>query len=140
MTAWDPQTVFFVMVNLSAQPLPTGKVIKSTSPKVKLPNGTLVHPDIAGATAEWIMERPQVLDQPTRNNFPDYGETKFELCVAVEGDDVGIGSWFDGLPQELQGARRIRMLDVLQDPARTAFISMPRELDATSVRIRYGGF
>lgn len=140
MTAWDPRTVFFIMVNLSAQPLPTGKVIKGTSPTVKLPDGTLVHPDIAGATAEWIMECPQVLDQPTRNNFPDYGETKFELCVAVEGDDVNIDSWFDGLPQELQGARRIRMFDVLHEPARTALISMPRELDATSIRIKYGGF
>ena len=53
---------------------------------------------------------------------------------------MDLPSWFDGLPQRLQGARRIRMFDVLQRPARTAFISMPRELDIASVHVRYGGF
>ena len=139
-TAWDPKTVIFVMVNLSATP-PTATAVMGTSPPVTLRDGnTVVHPDIAGATAEWIMERPRVLGQTTRDSFPNYGETAFELCIAVEGDDVDIFSWFDGLPQQLVGARRIRMFDVLQGPARTTFISMPRELDANSVHVRYGGF
>jgi hypothetical protein len=32
------------------------------------------------------------------------------------------------------------MFDVLFNPARTAFISMPRKLDNSAVRVRYGGF
>ena len=139
MTALDPQTVIVVMVNLSADP-PAAMAIQGTSPPVTLPDGSIVHPDIAGATAEWIMERPRVVGQETLNNFPNYGKTKFEFCIAVEGDDVDLPSWFDGLPQLLPGARRIRMFDMLQKPARTAFLSMPRELDVASVHVRYGGF
>jgi len=139
VTALDPQTVICVMVNLSTEP-PTGMAVSATSPMVTLPNGNMVHPDIAGATAEWIMERPQVVDSPTRYNFPDYGETAFDFCIAVEGDDVDLFSWFDGLPQQLQGARRIRMFDMLYRPARTALLSMTREMDTASVRVRYGGF
>jgi hypothetical protein len=139
ITAWDPQTVICIMVNLSLEP-PVGRIVVAKSPRVELPDGSVVYPDIAGATAEWIMERPQVVDSPARYNFPDYGETEFDLCIAVEGEDVDISSWFDGLPQQLQVARRIRMFDVLQNPARTALISMAREINIDSVRIRYGGF
>jgi len=137
LTASDAQTVIFVMVNLSTM---TGMAVMGSAPTVKLPNGTNATPDIAGATAEWIVERPAIPGQHRAYNFPDYGHTKFDLCVAVEGDGVDIFSLFGGLPQELQGARRIRMFDVLFDPARTAFISMPRKLDDTTVGVRYGGF
>jgi len=141
LTACDPQTVIFVMVNLSSKPLPTGKAVIGTSPPVQLPDGTTVHPDIAGATAEWVLERPKVVGQPTTPcNFPDYGQTEFELCVAVEGDSVDIFSWFGGLPQVLRGERLLRMFDVLFNPARTVFTSMPKKLDETSIRVKYGGF
>jgi hypothetical protein len=138
LTAWDPQTVIWVMVNLSTGP--TGMAVQGTAPTVTLPDGSTVLPDISGATAEWILERPEVLDTPTRYNFPDYGQTGFGDCVAVEGDGVDIGSWFGGLAQELQGARRIRMFDVLLGPERTAFISMPHKASETSIRVTYGGF
>jgi hypothetical protein len=137
LTASDAQTVIFVMVNLSTM---IGTAVQGTSPPVTLPNGTNATPDIAGATAEWIVERPAIPGQPTRYNFPDYGHTEFDLCMAVEGDGVDIFSLFGGLPQELQGARRIRMFDVLFNPARAAFISMPTKLNDTAVRVSYGGF
>ena len=137
LTAWDPQNVVFVMVNLSTM---TGMAVMGTAPTVTLPNGTQARPDIAGATAEWILERPAVPGQPTRYNFPDYGQTEFDLCVAVEGDGVDIFSLFGGLPQDLQGARLIRMYDRLNNPQRTAFISMPERSSDTAVRISYGGF
>ncbi len=137
LTASDPETVIFVMVNLSTM---TSMAVMGTAPTVPLPDGTNATPQIAGATGEWIVERPAIPGQPTRFNFPDYGHTEFDLCVAVEGNGVDIFSLFGGLPQQLEGARRIRMFDVLFNPARTAFISMPRKLDNSAVRVRYGGF
>jgi hypothetical protein len=32
------------------------------------------------------------------------------------------------------------MFQTLTDPARTAFISMPRKLNDTAIRVKYGGF
>ena len=86
------------------------------------------------------MERPRVVGQTMIYNFPDYGETEFDFCLAVESDDVDIFALFNGIPQQLQGARRIRMFQTLTDPARTAFISMPRKLNDTAIRVKYGGF
>jgi hypothetical protein len=138
LTASDPQTVICVMVNLSTM---TGMAVEGTAPTVPLPDGSNATPDIAGATAEWIVERPAIPGQPkTLYNFPDYGHTEFDLCMAVEGYGVDIFSLFGGLPQELQSARRIRMFTVLSSPARTAFISMPERRSDTAVRISYGGF
>ena len=137
LTASDPQNVILVMVNLSTM---TGMAVMGTAPTVTLPNGTQATPDIAGATAEWILERPAIPGQPTRYNFPDYGHTEFDLCVVVEGDGVNIFSLFGGMPQDLQSARFIRMYDRLDNPQRTAFISMPQRKGDTAVGISYGGF
>jgi Peptidase A4 family len=144
LTASDPTTVNCIMVNLTPSP-PTAIVAQAIAPTVVLRGGTNVQPSIAGATAEWIVERPRVPNPqpgqpPTAYNFADYGQTEFELCLAVEGDSVDTASLFAGLPQELQGARRIRMFDVLVNPARTEFISMPRKLSDTSIRVKYGSF
>ena len=95
---------------------------------------------VPGVRGLGMLPNPQPGQPPTSYNFANYGETKFELCLAVEGDSVDIFSWFNGVPQQLQGARRIRMFDVLLDPTRTAYISMPRELDDSSIRVKYGGF
>jgi hypothetical protein len=137
LTASDSQNVIFVMVNISTM---TSIAVTATAPTITLPDGTRATPDIAGATAEWILERPAIPGQTTRYNFPDYGYTEFDLCVAVEGDGVDIFSLFGGLPQELQGARFIRMYDRLNNPQRTAFISIPERASDTAVRISYGGF
>jgi Peptidase A4 family len=147
VTVIDPQTVNCVMINLSARPWPTVTSVMATSPPVRLPDKTIAMPEIAGATAEWVVERPAVyppvLDpfgDPQLDNFPDYGETEFDLCLAVEGDSVDIGSLPTGLPQVLEGARRIRMFDVLQSPERAALISMPERRSERVVRASYGGF
>jgi hypothetical protein len=140
LTALDPQRVEFVMVNLSAQPFPEGIVAQGIAPHVTLPNGIKVRPNIAGATAEWILERPRILGQRTQNNFPDYGETEFSLCIAVEADSVNIASLPGGVVQQQRGERLLRMYDVLSGPARTAYISMPRKMNDTSIKVKYGGF
>jgi len=51
MTGWDAQNVIFVMVNLTDM---TAMAVKGTAPTVKL-NGVYATPNIAGATAEWII-------------------------------------------------------------------------------------
>jgi len=140
VTVNDPRTVTCVMVNLSSQPLPTATSVNATAPPVPLPDGTTAFPEIAGATAEWIVERPAIPGQPIFFNLPNYGVTGFDLCMAVEGDGVEILSLVGGSPQDLQGARFIRMYDRLKDPRRTAFISMPERTSDTALRISYGGF
>ena len=124
------------MVNLSAM---TGIAATGTAPTVALPGGTNATPEIAGATADGSSSVPP--SRPRRAlQLSRLWNTEFDLCVAVEGDGVDICSLFGGLPQELQAARRIRMFDVLFNPARTAFISMPRRMSDTAIRVRYGGF
>ncbi|HXA26798.1 MAG TPA: G1 family glutamic endopeptidase [Acetobacteraceae bacterium] len=137
LTAIDPQTVNFVMANLT-----TGDAMpaKATAPPVTLPNGTTVYPSIAGATAEWIVERPKVLHSEDRCNFPNYHTSDFSYCFAIEAEAVNITSLLDGIVQKLRGERMIRMFDVLGNPQRTAFISMPRKTSDTSIHLDWGGF
>jgi Peptidase A4 family len=139
VTAWNPRTVRCVMVNRSKHPH-TGMAAWMCSPPVKLPDNTTTHPAIAGATAEWILERPAILHQTNRYDFPDYGEQRFHHCVAVEGRRVSIFAWPAGIPQELRGERLIRMFEVLPNPARTACISTPAKLTDRSIRLKYGSF
>ena len=131
------------MVNLSTTP-PTTVPVKMTAPTVTLPNGSSVQPEIAGATAEWVLERPKVPPQPnqppSRYNFPNYGQSEFDLCFAVEGDHVDIFSWFNGVTHDLTGARRIRMFQALSNPARTQYISMGSKLNNLTVQTKYGSF
>src|ERR1051325_6792953 len=63
LTAESPTSVWAVMVNLSTSP-PTAVPIMMVAPMVTLPDGSTVQPEIAGATAEWIVERPKVPPQP----------------------------------------------------------------------------
>jgi Peptidase A4 family len=140
LTALSPQTAIFVMVNLSATPWPTAMAVMGSAPLVTLPNGTTVEPTIAGATAEWIVERPRIWNSPDKYYFPDYGQSDFTGCLAVEANQVNIASLPAGRGQQLQGARCIQMFDVLPAPMRTAFISMPKKFDNSSTRVTYGGF
>ena len=48
--------------------------------------------------------------------------------------------WVVGTNQTFKGARFIQMYDLLKNPWRTAFISMPKRKDDTAVRVKYGGF
>ncbi len=137
LTAWNPQTVVFVMVNFTTlQWMP----VKGTAPPVTLPDGSTTFPSIAGATAEWIVERPRIVGSTDQCNFPDYHSSEFSGCVAVEAGEVDIASLPGGVPQELWGERLIRMFDVLPNPQRTAFVSMPWKTSDTSVRLNWGSF
>jgi Peptidase A4 family len=90
---------------------------------------------MAGATAEWVLERPAVIGDPNQlQGFPAYTETAFTSCLAVEGavsDTAPIG-------RSLATARFIRMYEVRAEPKRVAFISMPTRAGETAVRLTYG--
>ena len=138
LTVCDPHTVHCVITNLNPAH-PDTQAVKATAPPV-LEDGVAARPSITGATAEWIVERPKVLHSTAPNNLPDYGETGFELCFAIEGKGTGLLPLLNGVVQDMSGARMIRMYDALPDPARTVFTSMPRKVDDLTLRVRYGGF
>jgi hypothetical protein len=135
LTAIGPQTVAFVMANLT-----TGEFTpaKGTAPPVTLPDGATIFPSIAGATAEWILERPRLVGSTDQCNFPDYHTSDFSCCFAIETTALNIAALFRGVEQELWGERTIRMFDVLRDPQRTAFISRPWKTSDTSVHLDWG--
>jgi hypothetical protein len=137
LTARNPQTVDCVMTNLT-----TGDVMpaNATAPPVPMPDGSTIYPSIAGATAEWIVERPKVVHSDDRCNFPNYHASDFSYCFAIETETVNILALLGGIEQELRGERLIRMFDVLSDPQRTAFISMPSKTSDTSIHVEWGGF
>jgi hypothetical protein len=112
----------------------------ATAPPVPMPDGSTIYPSIAGATAEWIVERPKVVHSDDRCNFPNYHASDFSYCFAIETETVNILALLGGIEQELRGERLIRMFDVLSGPQRTAFISMPSKTSDTSIHVEWGGF
>jgi len=137
ITAIDTRSVVMVIVNLTSL---HAMAVLATAPSVEMPDGHTVVPEIEGATAEWILERPRVLGKTMRYNFPDFGQSEFHDCVAIAADVVDIYALFGGAQQVLLGERLIRMFDVLPNPPRTALIAMPEKLSDTSLRVKYGGF
>nr|WP_294552721.1 G1 family glutamic endopeptidase [uncultured Rhodopila sp.] len=90
---------------------------------------------ISGATAEWILERPTIPGETGLYPFPDYHMTEFAAWAAVARDA--------GPPQaplDLRTARGIAMYDTQDNPARTAFISMPYRKGSAAIKLEYGGF
>jgi hypothetical protein len=139
VTVLGPQEVACVAVNLSASPV-TAQAVSIIPPLAPLPGGGTARPSITGATAEWVVERPRDVNADRFENFPDYGQTRFDFCYAVAGESPDLGSVFDGTVTGLQGARDIRMFEMLTGPARTEYISMPKKMDNATLRVRYGGF
>jgi hypothetical protein len=91
---------------------------------------------ISGATAEWVLERPAIVDEPTLYQFPDYGSMDFVNCRAVEALAGGVS------PAErfLASPRFMRMHEVREAPQRTRLISMAKPIDETSFNVTYGDF
>jgi hypothetical protein len=99
-------------------------------------------PSISGATAEWIVENPTVEVQPNEDPpdlepFADYRQVYFRHCVAGMAEKPGQPT----SEKVLTAPRYKRMYQVLADPSRTRFISMPkRGASATELEVDYGGF
>ena len=130
--AIGPQKAIGYLRNIS-----TGQMViaGATAPPVQL-NGQWLTPAIAGATAEWILERPTIFHQTDLYPFPDYGTMSFSSCWAG-------AATVPGPPQSIHNlatARFIRMYDRLADPQRTVWISMADRQSDTAVRLQYGDF
>jgi Peptidase A4 family len=78
--------------------------------------------EIAGATAEWVTERPTNFANGQLYELADYGTVVFSNCLAVAARRPGS----IGVEQKLPGARLINMYKVKERPHRAAFISMAR--------------
>ncbi len=136
LTARNPQTVDFVMANLT-----TGDVMPANGDGAArhaarrqhdLPQHCRRHRGMdRRAPARWCT-------RTTRCNFPNYHASDFSYCFAIETETVNILALLGGIEQELRGERLIRMFDVLSDPQRTAFISMPSKTSDTSIHVRVG--
>ena len=118
--------------------LTTGKAHRrfGSPPQVRQRGGTLATPIVSGATAEWITERPAVPGSAEMYLFPDYTSVTFDCCVAGAARGPGPAT----AEAVLRGARFLRMYEVLADPPRTGFISMPVKVSDTSVTTTYGDF
>jgi Peptidase A4 family len=131
LTVLDPSTVLCNLINDTTQP-PTVVPVKVTAPTIP-GQGTLY--TISGATAEWVMERPAIIDHPDElQPFPDYGTTNFTGCVA----DEALADGTSPILRTLATSRFIRMYEVRLNPQRTAFISMPHRVANSAFRVSYG--
>jgi hypothetical protein len=106
-------------------------VVGMKAPAVS-PDGEL---SISGATAEWILERPTIPGDTRLYPFPDYRTTEFAAWAAV-AQDAGPPQ----APLGLKTSRGIAMYDTQDNPAGTAFISMPHRKGDTAIKLDYGGF
>ncbi len=131
---WEPSVAYVAILNFS-----TGLFFRK---KIQAPVVRSRQPKISGATAEWIMERPAVLNHPQQlYTLADYDQIEFSSCHAAEANPAE-PNWPQvvGTSQKLDGERLIRMYDVLSNPNRTTFISMAQKTSETSASVSYGGF
>jgi hypothetical protein len=125
----DETHVQFLIKNQTTGVLLLPFIVKA--PQVNLKNPpTVKQLKIAGATAEWILERPSeiiitvadgsiYLRRGPLRDLPDYGTEVFDNCLAVSASKPGE----PGRTQILAGARLIDMFKLENNPNRTTFIS-----------------
>lgn len=132
LTVLDKHSVLLNIVNQSTS-LPNFAAVRAFAPAEILQDGGCVRPCVSGATAEWIMERPGIPGEKALYCFPDYGSVDFVDCCAVEAFKDGVSP----VPQIPRTPRFIRMYEVREAPQRTAYISMPKRINATSFNVTY---
>ena len=102
------------------------------APLLTLDNGIQTRPVIAGATAEWIVERPRNI---SLQRFPDYGQVDFTHCIAATAPIPGPPT----REQILAAPKLLRMFEVPPNtPSRTRMISHARRTADTDCQITYG--
>ena len=86
-----------------------------------------------GSTAEWIVERPTVIDDVRLYPLPNYTDVVFRDCFAQSAPSIG----GPATTRRLDRPRLIRMVEVFPAPYRTSFVSLPRYLSQSSIRVSY---
>ena len=86
-----------------------------------------------GSTAEWIHERPTELNSTRMYPLPRCTDVNFRFCLARSALALDAPK----TTQQLGNARLIRMLDVFDNPRRTALLSHPVKTGKTTARIFY---
>ena len=86
-----------------------------------------------GATAEWIHERPTKFDSRDMYPMPKCSDVMFEHCMAKSAPAFGAPETV----QELLNPRLIRMYEHFGGPHRSAFVSRPKRVGPSSLRISY---
>jgi peptidase A4-like protein len=135
----DPHHV--VMVLRTFAPRNEITILVEETPEVWLTPAktSKIRPVISGATAEWILERPETLDldNPKPELFAKYNPVRFRHCVAGMARAPGSPT----SEETLSGARFFRLREVpAAPPPRTRLISMPTLIGTSSIEVRYGGF
>jgi hypothetical protein len=136
---WVIDPYWVVVVFRTYAPLNKITILVRHAPEVCLPGGVTTRPAISGATAEWILERPQTLDLVNAKLLPfaKYNPVRFQHCVAGTAQTAGLPT----SEEMLTGSRLIRLFEVPETlRPRIRFISMPTRISTTSVGMRYGGF
>ncbi len=116
--AADRAGVSFVMTNLTTSR--TVQFFQGVPP----PNLGLPF-KVAGATAEWVMERSADPPDPTPQELPNYGTVDFHDCGAT-AINMNTGTT---VARSLSAAKLIDMYDVKQNPQRTQTISIAKPID-----------
>jgi hypothetical protein len=86
-----------------------------------------------GSTAEWIMERPTVINDHRLYPLPSYDDVVFRDCFAQSASSIESPA----TTRRLDRPRLIRMLEIFPTPYRTSFVSLPRVLSKSSIRVYY---
>lgn len=94
--------------------------------------------EIAGATAEWILERPTQLGTNALYALPDIKQTMFEACLA-ELQFAPAPPPSPARTRRLVGVRLVRMLEQRPGPWRSVVIAPAQKDSVTSATVVYRG-
>jgi hypothetical protein len=121
VTVEPPGDVLFHMTNETTNVFVTFKVVAPAE----------IEP--LGASAEWIHERPTEFNSDRMYPLPNCAAVAFEDCRAMSAPIPGGAE----ILQTLLGSRLIRMIDIFDEPHRTAIVSKPHLGSGTQLSIDY---
>jgi len=79
------------------------------------------------------VERPTVIDDHRLYPLPNYADVVFRDCFAQSAPTIGEPA----TTRRLDRPRLIRMFEIFPTPHRTSFVSLPRKLSNSSIRVAY---
>jgi hypothetical protein len=132
VAALAPALVVMVLKNQTAPGGPTAIVLMAAP--VLLPGGVVV--EVAGTTAQWIVERPTELGGTALYALPDIERMGFDACPAELQPAPAVPPL---RTRRLRGVRLVRMLEQRPGPWRSDVIAPSRKLGPGSAEVDYVG-